>query len=217
MRFSLNHAFLVFALAIGSVEPVDATITKNEPPLRHSLFKRAADGFHKTALRHSSGLARDLRLAFRGLSDPGRVAVFRSSNKAYCVSNKGLGTSNGTGSNENHSTATPTSTGNGSPTASASSTQLNWQLAQSYVRSLFWPSVPAGAKNFTPTYFCGLQFLFRSREALFSPVGTSLPEVIQLMGSCSTSTSRPRCVLFGLFSTPLGRSDDCPCPLFSAS
>jgi hypothetical protein len=97
------------------------------------------------------------------------MTVFRSSNKAYCVSNTGLGTSsNGTGSNENHSTATPTSTGKGSATATASSAQLNWQLAESYVRSLSLLSVPAGAKFFTFDLLLVCNFFPQSGSTFFS-------------------------------------------------
>src|SRR6266851_7344738 len=91
MRFSLNATFLVLALAHVLVRPVNAN--ENDSPKRH-LLKRATDGFHKSALRHSAGLARDLRIAFRGLSrsDATRASVTARSNsgsKPYCVSNPG--------------------------------------------------------------------------------------------------------------------------------
>ena len=217
MHFSLNHAFLLLALANGFVEPVDATTTHNEPPLRHSLFKRATDGFHKTALRHSSGLARDLRIAFRGLGGPARLAVVRSNNKAYCVSSAGLSTSNGTGSNENHSTATPTSTAKGSATATASSTQLNWQLAQSYVRSLSLFSLRAGRReNFYPGLLLVCNFIPQSGSTFFSgwdffTGGDPTNGIVEYVDQqTAVRVVRP-------FPTPLGGSNDRPRPLFQQS
>ena len=148
MHFSLKAPLFLLALASILVDPVDAT--KIGAPKRH-LLKRATDSFHKTALRHSASLARDLRIAFRGLG-PVRVSA-AGSNKAFCVSNPGaLTPSKVTNSSGDHhsSTAKATSTSkssptaNGSPGTNSSSTGTTWRLAQSYVRfrSANFTSVP---------------------------------------------------------------------------
>ncbi|KAI0252728.1 concanavalin A-like lectin/glucanase domain-containing protein [Lactifluus subvellereus] len=143
MRFSLNTTFLL-ALANVLVEPVNTL--QNQAPKRH-LLKRATDDFHKVALRHSSGLARDLRIAFRGLGV--RASVARSGNKAYCVSNLGSSstgkwsnsTATGDTSHYTSKTAKATSTSKGSSTPTSSpgpNSQSTWHLAQSYSGDTFF-------------------------------------------------------------------------------
>jgi hypothetical protein len=156
MRFSLNATFLVLALAHVLVGPVNAN--ENDSPKRH-LLKRATDGFHKSALRHSAGLAQDLRIAFRSLSrsDATRASVAARSNsgsKPYCVSNPGGGLPQQTNStslsdssdhrpDHSSSSVSATSTHQGSPSSTGSpatnpnSAQSNFHVVQSYVRIKF--------------------------------------------------------------------------------
>jgi hypothetical protein len=114
---------------------------------------------HRVALQHSAGLARDLRIAFNGLSLVRRdQKVLEAGHKVYCTVPKSTSpastglTGNGTATATGTSTATPTrsasvtsgaSTTKGagsttatsataSPTASQSS---DWTVTHSYVRS----------------------------------------------------------------------------------
>ena len=141
MRFSLDVIFLILALAHTLMGLTNA---KANDPLERHLLNRAFDSFHKRALRHSAGLARDLRIAFRGLgrSDAKRRSlVARSNNKPFCISNPaGLPDTTNTTSNANHSpshTASATSTRKGSPTSTGvpgSNPTSNFHVVQSYVR-----------------------------------------------------------------------------------
>lgn len=153
MRFSLDSALLFLAFAHALVAPVSA-IEGNEPK-RHVL-SRASHGFRRSALRHSAGLARDLRVALRGLGT-GDAAYHRSvlarsnlGRKPYCVST-GNRQPNSTGITDTFSTMSP----GFKPTASRSTTtsptsipgQSNFRLAQSYVSiDLIW-SPPAARWN----------------------------------------------------------------------
>jgi len=149
MRLSLDTALVVLALAQGLVAAPANTDVHGvpEPP----LLKRAADGFHKSALRHSAGLARDLRIALRGLSrvDHSRASLARrdsNANKPFCVSNPSFPQqSNVTADNNNNSPAphshsphvSPSSTG--SPAATPTSTaQSDFKLVQSYSGNNFF-------------------------------------------------------------------------------
>jgi hypothetical protein len=141
MRFSLDSALLLLALANTLIDPVDALPT--HAPKRH-LLKRATDGFHKTALRHSAGLAQDLRVALRGLgvSSPARRSVTDAA--AYCIPKPKTNSNTTTTSSSSHS-ATSTSKGPSSVTSSStpsSTAQSNWQLAQDYVRLNFYFRAP---------------------------------------------------------------------------
>jgi hypothetical protein len=143
MRFSLDVIFLVLALAHTLVGLTNA---KANDPLERHLLNRAFDNFHKRALRHSADLARDLRIAFRGLgrSDATRRSlVARSNNKPFCISNPaGLPDTTNTTTNANHSpshspSASATSTRKGSPTstgAPGTNPTSNFHIVQSYVR-----------------------------------------------------------------------------------
>src|SRR5260221_3124091 len=110
MRFSLDVTFLLLALAHTLVGPTNA---KANDPLKQHLLKRVSDSFHKTALRHSASLARDLRIAFRGLgrSDATRRSlVARSNNKPFCISNPaGSPDQTNSTSNPHHSPGTSSS------------------------------------------------------------------------------------------------------------
>jgi hypothetical protein len=145
MRFSLHVTFLLLALAHTLVGPTNA---KANDPLERHLLKRVSDSFYKTAFRHSAGLARDLRTAFRGLGKldatvTRRSLVARSNNKPFCISNpagspnKANSTSNANHSPNTSSSASATSTRKGSPTTtgvSGSSPTSNFHIVQSYVR-----------------------------------------------------------------------------------
>ena len=150
MRFSLDSALLFLAFAHALVAPVSAN--EDNGPKPHVL-KRASRGFRRSALRHSAGLARDLRVALRGLGTADtahHAAVLARSNlgkKPYCVSTGKRQQSNSTaGSDAHHTVASGTN-----PTASASPTsspgQSNFRLAQSYVsKDLIWSLPPPTAR-----------------------------------------------------------------------
>ncbi|KAI0344060.1 hypothetical protein BDW22DRAFT_1355344 [Trametopsis cervina] len=143
------HLPLVLAL-LAAVPPSDA-----------NLFARGSESFvkiatkaHRHAAKRSAGLARDLRLSFRGLlaeQSPGAQAVANS--RVYCVNSPGLASNNtspafGNGTSPaisgpgtstgakgsataSHSPATPT--GNSSSAASSP-----WKLKQAYQGSTFF-------------------------------------------------------------------------------
>ena len=153
MRVFLDTALLVLALANTLIDPVDAMPT--HAPKRH-LLKRATNGFHKTALRHSAGLAHDLRIALRGLgvASPVRVSVTNGSSAAYCVSvpnaSKPKSNTNTTTASSGRSSPTSTTKGPSSVTSTStpsSTAQSDWRLAESYVRLNFYFCVPP-ARNF---------------------------------------------------------------------
>src|SRR6266403_2465849 len=137
MRFSLDSALLVLAFANALVAPVGAN--EHNEHKRHVL-RRASRGFHRSALRHSAGLARDLRVALRGLgtAETARAPVLARSNlgKPYCVSN-GNRQSNATVSSNGHhnpvSSANPSASRSTTTSPTSSPGQSKFRLAQSYV------------------------------------------------------------------------------------
>ena len=200
MRFSLDTALLFFALAANTLAgPVNP---KENHQVKPPLLKRATDGFHKSAVRHSAGLARDLRIAFRGL---GRAHSTRAhlvgrgntGDKPYCVSNPADSPqpqSNASAISPAHSSPSVTKKGSPSSTQSpatgpSSTAQSNFHVVQSYVRINRFGSAPPAREGITLT-----RFVFRSLEARSSLDGTSSPEMIQRMGTCNLLTSRLRCV-----------------------
>ncbi|KAI0063182.1 hypothetical protein BV25DRAFT_1824758 [Artomyces pyxidatus] len=109
---------------------------------------RATDHFHTVALKHSAGLARDIRTAFKGMlaEPPRKRVVVNGSSKPYCVSSKAAGSTiptaqqNGTAHTSSASSSVPKATGTSThgapaPTATGSS---NWKLAQSYSGNSFF-------------------------------------------------------------------------------
>ncbi|KAH9060757.1 glycoside hydrolase family 16 protein [Lactarius vividus] len=143
MRFSIDTALLVLALAHTLVDPVGAMPA--HVPKRH-LLKRATDDFHKTALRHSASFARDLRVALSGLgvASPARRSVTNGGNAPFCVpkpkSNPNTTTSNshpssGTSTSTSKRPSSTTSTGTSTPSSTA---QSDWQLAESYSGNTFF-------------------------------------------------------------------------------
>jgi hypothetical protein len=145
MRFSLDSALLFLAFSHALVAPVGAN-EDNEP--KPHVLRRASRGFRRSALRHSAGLARDLRVALRGLgtADTARhAAVLARSNlskKPYCVSN-GKRQSNSTAGSDAHHTVSSASASRTTTTSPTSSPgQSNFRLAQSYVSNE--PSPAAG-------------------------------------------------------------------------
>lgn len=148
MRFSLDSALLFLAFATLAA-PVSAN-EDNEP--KPHVLRRASRGFRRSALRHSAGLARDLRVALRGLGTADtthHAAVLARSNlgkKPYCVSNGKRQSNSSTGSDAHHTVSSaPNPTASRSTTASPTSSpgQSNFRLAQSYVSiSLIWSLLP---------------------------------------------------------------------------
>lgn len=142
MRFSLDVALLFLAFAQVLVAPVSAN--EDSEPKPHVL-RRASRGFRRSALRHSAGLARDLRIALRGLGTTDtahHTAILARSNlgkKPYCVSNSGKRQSNSTtGSDAHHTTLNPTASRSTTTTPTSSPGQSNFRLAQSYSGQSFF-------------------------------------------------------------------------------
>ncbi|KAI0320987.1 concanavalin A-like lectin/glucanase domain-containing protein [Amylostereum chailletii] len=139
----LSSALLTLSLAQPFVAEASST---------HSSFRRVTDRFHHIALKRSSGLAQDIRLALKGLipEEPSQrqQPVRRSeSGKAYCVSTKSSKNSptnsSGTDSSPSSSTSTHKATGTStSGAASATSTATNnssdFTLVQDYSGSDFF-------------------------------------------------------------------------------
>ncbi|EIM86268.1 uncharacterized protein STEHIDRAFT_147699 [Stereum hirsutum FP-91666 SS1] len=126
-------------LALAQAYPAEAA--------HSNIFRRATESFHKVALKHSAGLARDLRIAFGGLlvdkrSDH-RLVARSSTGQQQCVvslqgesdgSGSGLG-ANATSATSGHASATAsavpsTATKTGS-SATPSSTSA-WKVAQNW-------------------------------------------------------------------------------------
>src|SRR6266850_5186870 len=144
MRFSLDATFLVLALAHTLVGPVNAS---EDTSLKRHVLKRATDSFHKSALRHSAGLAKDLRIAFSGLGGPSkpRASIVRRSDNGsapYCVSTLGGVPQQANSTADFHHSSSPgsaTSTKKGAPSSTSApgsnpTGQSNFHIAQSYVR-----------------------------------------------------------------------------------
>ena len=188
---SLDTTLLALALANTLVDPVDAMPV--HAAKRH--LRRATDGFHNTALRHSAGLARDLRIAFRGLGtgSASLVAVSNSTGggPAYCVPvPDGTNQSN---TNKTHTHAPPgaTSSTNNGPSATGTSAptstaQSNFQLAQSYVRLNFFSACHPAPQIFFPRLLTMVSVIcFRSPGTRFSRDGTSLRVPTPRMEMCN--------------------------------
>ncbi|VDC01966.1 unnamed protein product [Peniophora sp. CBMAI 1063] len=151
------------AALLASASAVDAGFSSGGPATPHvGLVSR----LHQNALHHSASLAKDIRIAFRGLlSDPPRKDKKtklgkRATQKPFCVSRTGNGTSSGSdsGSSAQPSTSgvrppaassTPVASGSsqsasGSSTKTASSSASSatptsaYNLEQSYTGSDFW-------------------------------------------------------------------------------
>ena len=143
MRFSLDSALFILALAHSFASPVSAN--EGKEPKRH-MFRRATHGFHKSALRHSAGLAQDLRVALKGLGSantpraPVKARSNLGSSKPYCVPTSGRRQTNSSanwnpfGNPPASSSANPSATRSSktSPTSSPGG-QSAFKLAQSYV------------------------------------------------------------------------------------
>ena len=139
MRFSLESTLLFLAFAHALVPPVNA----NEGSVfKPHVLRRASQGFRKSALRHSAGLARDLRVALKGLSRAETAhhrSVLARSNigkKPYCVYNGKRQSNSTAGSNVHHSVSSafnPTATRSTTTSPTSSPGKSNFRLAQSYV------------------------------------------------------------------------------------
>lgn len=113
---------------------------------------RAASRAHRHAVKRSAGLARDLRLSFRGIlaADTQQPAAIGNS-RVYCVNSPAPGLTAGNGTNVSNGNGTssisfgPVPTSKGSPTGSKTSSQPGstpttapsasspWSMIQSYV------------------------------------------------------------------------------------
>lgn len=146
------HIPFLLALAVQSIPAATA-----EPSYPRALAKR----FHNAALKHSAGLARDLRTAFGGILDTREPRKRNSKSlqkrNVYCVSQNngqvpfghGHGHGNGTSSSSSSSTqvSRPTSTSaasstsRGSPSSTSSSASASatpsstssWSLVEAHV------------------------------------------------------------------------------------
>ena len=173
MRLSLHTTLLALAFANTLVDPVDAVPV--HAAKRH--LKRGTGGFHQSALRHSAGLARDLRVALRGLGvgSPARLAVDDDSGSGiYCVPvpDGDRSPSNTNHTHTAHSSPVATTTNKHPSTVTSSSTpsstaKSNFQLAESYVRVKKLFRVPP-ARQFFFFFLC-----LRSPGTRFSRDGTS--------------------------------------------
>jgi hypothetical protein len=202
MRFSLDSALLFLAFA-ALAAPVSAN-EDNEP--KPHVLRRASRGFRRSALRHSAGLAHDLRVALRGLGTADtthHAAVLARSNlgkKPYCVSNGKRQSNSSTGSDAHHTVSSaPNPTASRSTTASPTSSpgQSNFRLAQSYVSIGLILSLPPPARvKFADglSIWGSPSFPFHSLVNLSSRDGTSSPAATRPMGMSNLSISRPRCV-----------------------
>ncbi|TFY66209.1 hypothetical protein EVG20_g4882 [Dentipellis fragilis] len=138
----LPTTLLLLVLSQGF--PVDAQFSAGH------IVKRTADRFHTVALKHSAGLARDIRTAFKGMlvaQPPVRVSV--GITKPYCVSSKSGGVhsgfqpaTNGTNSNPSPTTSgkpgKPTGTSTSSGASPSSTFTSDWKLVQSYAGNSFF-------------------------------------------------------------------------------
>ncbi|KAH7914464.1 glycoside hydrolase family 16 protein [Hygrophoropsis aurantiaca] len=102
-----------------------AFLLANVAPSNAGLFSRSTHGFniaahhaHKVAIKHSAGLARDLRVAFRGVLDV--QSPDSPSQNVYCVSSGGGVTVPIPNSNSSSPSATSSAAGS-APTSSGSS------------------------------------------------------------------------------------------------
>ncbi|TFY82363.1 hypothetical protein EWM64_g1657 [Hericium alpestre] len=138
MRFPTT--LVVFAL-LQSL-PADATVGH--------FVKRTTDRFHTVALKHSAGLAHDLRTAFGGIlvaRSPVRVGITAGgSGKPYCVSSKGsIGNTNSGSNPQANGNSTGSTSSKGSKPSSTSSGATpsstftsDWKLLQAYSGNSFF-------------------------------------------------------------------------------
>ncbi|THH06004.1 hypothetical protein EW146_g9746 [Bondarzewia mesenterica] len=135
MRFPIA----LLLLALGHAIPADA-----------SIVKRATDRFHSVALKHSAGLARDIRTVLNGFiveSPKGQVRI-GVNQKPYCVSksstsggsnaSSGNGTSNANSPSSGSSSARPSSTSTSSGASPSAKLSSNWKVAKSYSGNNFF-------------------------------------------------------------------------------
>ena len=196
MRFSLDSVLLFLAFTHALVAPVSAH--------ERSVLSRASRGFRRSALRHSAGLARDLRVALRGLGTADtahHTSVLARSNlgkKPYCVSangkrqsNSSTGAGSGAGSDAHHTVKPVASSSSTTASPTSSPGQSNFRLAQSYVSNdsiwSFPPAAGPGRMEWTENLLMsiwGVPFLFPfcSLDNLFSRDGTSSPAATRPMG-----------------------------------
>ncbi|KAI0700408.1 concanavalin A-like lectin/glucanase domain-containing protein [Cytidiella melzeri] len=136
-------------LILGTVYPSDANILARGT----ESFARIATKAHRQAARRSAGLARDIRLSFRGLlAEQPQDTQAAATSRVYCVNSPGLASNNtspalsggttivsGPAGTTVGSKATATASTGALPTgASSSSLSSPWKLKQSYQGSTFF-------------------------------------------------------------------------------
>ncbi|KAJ8596521.1 glycoside hydrolase family 16 protein [Rhizopogon salebrosus TDB-379] len=117
----------LLALALASASLVEA---------KSSFITHA----HKVAVKHSAGLARDLRVAFGGVLVAQPTTSSSSNENVYCVSSSGIGvsvpSSNQTGSTHS-SSPTGTATGSAAPSSTGVASS-SWKAVQNYTGQTFF-------------------------------------------------------------------------------
>lgn len=122
--------FIVFPLLALALAPAPLVQARSSSFLSHA---------HKVAVKHSAGLARDLRVAFGNVL--ATQSTSSSNENVYCVSSNGIGVSVPASSSSNHSSSSPTSTATGTGAAASSSSTVAsspWKVAQSYTGQTFF-------------------------------------------------------------------------------
>jgi len=147
----LRLPLILFLVATAAPEPSDASMLARSS----ESIVRSAHRLHRRAIRHSAGLARDLRVAFNGvrLEQPSAIGNAR----VYCVSSPNGGLSgppppsnptspaspsqshsaNGTASSTRGSPSSSATSGSASPT-SAPLPASPWKLLQAYQGNSFF-------------------------------------------------------------------------------
>lgn len=141
MHLSLSIVFFLLALVGASNANIFARGSES--------FVRAAAQAHRSAAKRSAGLARDLRLSFRGLLIEQQPSSAITNSRVYCVNSPGLPARNSTTVTGDNSTTgpSPSATGKGGSPASKASTGAQssptptpssspWKLKQQYVSDI---------------------------------------------------------------------------------
>ncbi|KAI0762075.1 concanavalin A-like lectin/glucanase domain-containing protein [Irpex lacteus] len=134
----LHLPLLLFLLA--SVSPSDANIFARGT----ESFTRIAAKAHRHAAHRSAGLARDLRLSFRGLlAEQPQGAQTVANSRVYCVNAPGLSANNNTSPVISNGTTivsgpSPTSSGGKASATASPAPSSPWKLKQSYQGNSFF-------------------------------------------------------------------------------
>jgi len=118
----------VFPLLALALAPASLVQAKSSSFLSHA---------HKVAVKHSAGLARDLRVAFGNVL--ATQSTSSSNENVYCVSSNGIGVSVPASANHSSSSTSPTSTAAGTAAPSSSSVASSpWKAVQNYSGQTFF-------------------------------------------------------------------------------